>query len=112
MIEVIKAEKRTKSGVYLPDSVHEEAVYGKVLAIGRPWQRENGLIEEAPAFDILNKKGQPLKRYKLKIGDTIIFKRHTQQELNSEQMDFDSRIAFLSFDNILGIELKDKKDGK
>lgn len=110
LIKVIKRGKRTKEGVYLPDSVaNEEPMYGEVLAIGRPWLREGGVVEEAPQFDILDKDGNPEKRYKLHIGDTIIFKRMMQQELADQfASEEEEKIAFLSFDNVLGIELKKK----
>ena len=108
LIEVIKAETTTKSGVYIPDTAHEEPMYGRVLEIGKPAIKD-GTIEEAPSF-IVDADDENLggRNRKLKKDDIVVFRMHAQQELIG-QTDKDKKIAFVSFENVLGIKLEKEK---
>jgi len=106
LIKVILEEKKTKGGVYITDTLENEPMLGEVLEIGRPLLKEGGIVLEAPDFDLLDKNKKPLTRRKLQIGDTLIFKQHTQHEIPSYVGD---RFAFVNFDSVLGVEFPEEK---
>ena len=100
LIRVLKAGNTTSGGLYLPEDQKEEPMTATVLEIGKSIVKD-GTILYPPEFDVLDQG--VLKRRKLKVGDTIYYKRRTQHELN-EQLEVEERIAFLPFDSVLGLE--------
>ena len=96
-----------ESKIAMPDSAKEDSVYGKVLEIGKPAVRD-GAVEDVPSFTVgSDEAGLGGVNHKLKKGDIIIFKRMTQHGIT--QYTTDSEIAFISFDNILGLKLDEVK---
>ena len=63
IVERLEAEKKTASGILLPDAASEKPDLGKVLAVG------NGKILE-------DGKVRPLD---VKVGDTILFGKYSGQ---------------------------------
>lgn len=110
LVKVLEEEKKTKQGIYLTDTLHDEPMLGEVLEIGRPIVREGGLVSEAPDFDILDKDKKPLRRRKLEIGDIVIFKAHTDHQLPSYEVG--EKIAFVNFDSILGAKFPEEEQEK
>lgn len=104
LIKEIEWNKETSAGVALPDTVEEAPMLGEVLKIGGEVVKEGGVIETPPSFDILDKSGKPKSRQPLKIGDTIIYKQHTNHEIVGD--DGVDKIAFVNFDSILGVIFK------
>ncbi len=100
LIRVLKAGNTTSGGLYLPEDQKEEPMTAKILAIGKSIIKEGTLVYP-PEFDIVDQG--VLKRRKLKVGDTIYYKRRTQHELN-EQLEVEERTAFLPFESVLGLE--------
>ena len=112
LIKVNQEEKQTKEGIYLTDTLENEPMNGEVLEIGRPLIKEGGTVLEAPDFDLLDENHKPKTRRKLQIGDTLIFKQHTQHELPSYVGD---KIAFVNFESVLGVKFPEenvKKEDK
>lgn len=109
LIKVNQEEKKTKEGIYLTDTLENEPMYGEVLEIGRPLIKEGGVVLEAPDFDFLDKDHKPISRRKLQIGDTLIFKQHTQHELPSYVGD---KIAFVNFESVLGVKFPEEQEKK
>ena len=66
-------------------------------------------MEEQPTFVVgANEEGLGGRVYKLKVGDTIIFKRLTQHELYDNSGT--EKIAFVNFDSVLGVEIPDEEE--
>jgi chaperonin GroES len=59
LIEPVEAEKKTKSGIYLPESHDEKPQQGKVLAVGGDQVLDSGAKRSAPC----------------KLGDSVIYKK-------------------------------------
>lgn len=83
LVEPAKAEKKTESGIYLPDSHDEKPQQGKVLAVGDDWHTEQGAIIKAP----------------VKKGSTVIYKKWGGNEYKIEDIEY----QFLKFEDILAI---------
>ena len=97
LIEIIKPERTTKQGLILTESIHEEPMNGKVLAIGLQTVLAGGVIAYPPQFD----------SRKVEVGDIILFKPRTQYEVRETLGD--EQIAFISFLDVLGLEVKEEK---
>ncbi len=68
-LEPLEDEKKTVSGIVLPDSSEKEKpVKGKVLAVGPGKMQENGTI-------------QPMS---VKVGDVVLFKKYGPDEIEIE----------------------------
>ena len=103
MVEIIKPERTTKQGLVLTESIHEEPMNGKVLAIGLEVILDSDHILSPPQFSIPNQK---IIR-DLEVGDIIIFKARTHHEIRETLGD--NQMAFVSFLDVLGLEVKEKK---
>jgi len=83
LVEPMEAQKKTASGIYLPDSSDEKPQEGKVLAIGPVWVTEQGAKITPPC-----KKGQ-----------TVIYKKWGGNEVKVEAVEY----QFLKFEDILAV---------
>jgi chaperonin GroES len=83
LVEPAKQEKKTASGLYLPDSHNEKPQYGKVLAVGGKLINDRGVEISSPA----------------KAGDTVLYKEWGGNEVEVG----DTKYQFLKFDDILAI---------
>ncbi len=84
LIDPDKLEKKTKSGIYLPDSSTEEKPQeGKVLAIGAPEVTEKGIKKDSP----------------VKVGDRVIYKKWAGSEAKIDGKEY----MFSKFEDILAV---------
>ena len=83
LVEPVEIDKKTASGIYLPDSSEEKTTKGTVLAIGPDKVMENGTKEKSPA----------------KVGDTVIYKSWGGSELKIDGKEY----LFAKFEDILAI---------
>ena len=83
LVEPATVDKKTQSGIYLPDSHDEKPQHGKVLSVGDSiW--ESGVKEvKSPA----------------KVGDVVIYKKWGGNELKMGDIEY----QFLKFEDILAI---------
>ena len=81
LVEPAKQEKKTASGLYLPDSHSEKPQYGTVLAVGGKLINDRGVEINSPA----------------KVGDTVLYKKWGGNEVEIG----DTEYQFLRFDDIL-----------
>lgn len=73
LIEPIKEEEKTKSGIFLPDTVEKEKPeQGKVVAVGRGRKMSSGKII-------------PLE---IKVGDKVIFTKYGPSEIKVEGKEY------------------------
>jgi len=84
LILPLEAEKKTASGIYLPDSVSEKPQKGAVLAIGDDELLDNGKVRKAPC----------------KVGDTVIYKKWGGSEVKIDNVEY----LFAKFEDILAVE--------
>jgi chaperonin GroES len=82
LVEPAKADKKTASGIYLPDSHDEKPQHGTVLAVG------------ADAVVDGEKVSSPVKK-----GDTVIYKKWGGNELKIGEIEY----QFLKFEDVLAI---------
>jgi chaperonin GroES len=82
-VEPEEAQKKTASGIYLPDSHGEKPQQGTVLAIGGDWITEHGATIKAP----------------VKVGDSVIYKKWGGNDVKIG----DTEYQFLKFEDILAI---------
>jgi len=66
VVEAAKAEEKTASGIYIPDTAKEKPQKGKVLAVG------TGKIDE------------PMT---VKVGDTVLYGKYSGTEINVDGTD-------------------------
>jgi len=85
LIEPVEAEKKTKSGIYLPESHDEKPQQGKVLAVGAEQVLDSGAKRSAPC----------------KIGDTVIYKKWGGNEVKLSVGG--TEYLFVEFKDILAI---------
>ncbi len=83
LVEPTKTERKTSSGIVLPDSHEEKPQKGKVLAIGGAEITESGVKREAPC----------------KVGETVIYKEWGGNEYKEGEKEY----LFIKFEDILGI---------
>ena len=83
LVEPTKAERKTASGIVLPDSHEEKPQKGKVLAVGGAEITESGVKREAPC----------------KLGQTVIYKEWGGNEYKEGEKEY----LFIKFEDILGI---------
>ena len=81
LVEPTKQEKKTSSGLYLPDSHNEKPQHGTVLAVGDKLVNDRG-VEVLPP---------------VKMGDTVIYKKWGGNEFPVGDVEY----QFLRFDDIL-----------
>ena len=72
VVKPIEREEKTKSGIYLPDTVKEKPQEGKVIAIGPGRLSEEG---KRIAMDV-------------KVGDTVIYAKYggTEIKIDDEEL--------------------------
>lgn len=83
LVEPAEVEKKTKSGIYLPDSHEEKPQYGKVLACG----------------DSIWESGVKEVKCPVKKGDLVVYKKWGGNEFNIEDIEY----QFLKFEDILAV---------
>ena len=84
LIEPVKVDKKTPSGIVLPDTHDEKSQKGKVVAVGAPQVTDSG----------------KLKKPEFKVGDMVLYKKWGGTEVKIEGEDF----LFVKFDDILAVE--------
>lgn len=82
LVEPAIKDKKTDSGIYLPDSHDEKPQYGTVLAVGDP------------TFDDGKEVKSPAKK-----GATVVYKKWGGNEVQIG----DTEYQFLKFDDILAV---------
>lgn len=85
LIEPIELEKRTATGIVLPDTHDEKSQRGKVIAIGAPQITDSGK-EIKPEF---------------KVGDTVIYKKWGGDEVKLGISG--KEYLFVKFEDVLAI---------
>jgi chaperonin GroES len=83
LVEPAKQEKKTDSGIYLPDSHEDKPQFGTVLAVGESAVSESGVKIKSPA----------------KKSDTVIYKKWGGNEYQIGSTEY----QFLKFEDILAI---------
>ena len=86
LIEPLEAEKRTASGIVLPETHEEKPQRGKVLEVGDQEVTDSG-----------TKKPVPCKK-----GDVVVYKQWGGNEVKYEGKDY----LLVKFEDILAIEVK------
>lgn len=84
LIEPLKAETKTSSGIYLPDTVSEKPQKGKILAVGADEATDSGKMRKSPA----------------KTGDIVIYKKWGGNEIKIGSVEY----LFVKFDDVLAVE--------
>lgn len=72
VVEVLEAEEKTASGIYLPDSAKKKPTEGKVIAIG------NGRVLDNGERNTLT----------VKVGDRVLFSKYGGNEVTLEGRDY------------------------
>lgn len=85
LVEPAKQDKKTESGIYLPDSHDEKPQYGTVLAVGDDLVVD-GKTSKSPA----------------KKGDQVVYKKWGGNEVEIEKVEY----QFLKFEDILATVTK------
>jgi chaperonin GroES len=67
LVQPKEAEKKTASGIIIPDSAKEKPQIGKVVLVGGP------------------KKDEPVE---VKVGDTVFYGKYSGTELNIDNVDY------------------------
>ena len=84
LVEPIEAEKKTASGIVLPETHEEKPQRGKVLAVGADEITDSGTKKSAPC----------------KVGDLVIYKQWGGNEVKIEGREY----LFVKFEDILAVE--------
>jgi len=84
LIKPLEAERKTASGIVLPESHDEKTQRGEVLAIGPDEVTDSGTKRKAPC----------------KVGDTVIHKQWGGNEVKIEGKEY----LFVKFEDILAVE--------
>lgn len=84
LVKPEEVEKKTASGIVLPDIHEEKPQKGQVISLGDPEITESGQKKEAPC----------------KKGDVVIYKKWGGNELEINGVEY----MFLRFEDILAIE--------
>ena len=88
LVEPLELERRTPSGIVLPDTHEEKPSKGKVIALG-----------EAP----LNEEGKKVPVWsKIKEGAVIIYKKWAGNEYKPEGSD--KELLFVKYEDVLAVE--------
>lgn len=83
LIEPTEPEKKTASGIYLPESSEEKPQQGKILAVGPDETTDSGVKKSAP----------------VKVGDMVIYKKWGGNEVKVEGKEY----LFAKFEDILAV---------
>jgi len=71
-VETFNEEKTTKSGIFIPASVEEKPIIGKVIAVGPGKTTDDGKLI-------------PLN---VKIGDKVLFTKYTPNEIKIDEKEY------------------------
>ncbi len=88
LIELVKPENRTETGIYLPDSAIKKHPEGMVVAVG-----------EAEILDCGTKREPPVK-----VGDWVFYKKLGKKSDWREVKFGGNEYVFSKFEDILGIK--------
>ncbi len=66
VVEAAKAEEKTASGIFIPDTAKEKPQKGKVIAVGA---------------------GKPDEPMTVKVGDTVLYGKYSGTEINVDGTD-------------------------
>ncbi len=83
IIEMIKAEEKTASGIYLPESGREKPQIGLIVAVGPGKLDEDG-------------KNMPMY---LKVGDKVLYSKYA----GDEYKDDDKEYKIMSQDSVIAV---------
>lgn len=83
LVEPVKVEKKTPTGIYLPDSHDEKPQQGVVLSIGDTWMTEHGAKIECP----------------VKKDDHVIYKKWGGNDVKIGDIEY----QFLKFEDVLAV---------
>lgn len=83
LVEPAKVDKKTPSGIYLPDTHDEKPQQGMVLAVGDAWLTEHGAKIQPP----VNK------------GDYVIYKKWGGNDVKIGEVEY----QFLKFEDVLAV---------
>ncbi len=72
VVQVLEAEEKTSSGIYLPDSAKKKPTEGKVIAVG------NGRVLDSGERNTLT----------VKVGDRVLFSKYGGNEVTLEGEDY------------------------
>lgn len=72
VVQVIEAEEKTASGIYLPDSAKKKPTEGKVIAVG------NGRVLDSGERNTLS----------VKVGDRVLFSKYGGNEVSVDGEDY------------------------
>ncbi len=72
VVQLIEAEEKTASGIFLPDSAKKKPTEGKVIAVG------NGRVLDNGDRNTLS----------VKVGDRVLFSKYGGNEVNIDGEDF------------------------
>lgn len=85
LLEPVDVQKKTDSGIYLPDSHEEKPQQGKVIAVGGEMVTDSGAKKKAPC----------------KVGDKVIYKKWGGNEVKLSVTG--QEYLFVEFKDILAI---------
>jgi len=83
IVEPLKQEKATASGIYLPESHEEKPQSGKVLAIGDEFTTDFGIKKTSP----------------VKVGDVVIYKEWGGKEYKEGE----TNLLILKFEDVMAL---------
>ena len=83
LVEPAQVQKKTDSGIYLPDTHDEKPQQGRVLSVGKAWATEQGAVIQPP----------------VKKGDTVIYKKWGGNDVKIGDVEY----QVLKFEDILAI---------
>lgn len=85
LIQPIELDKKTPSGIVLPDTHDEKSQKGKVIALGSPQVTDSGKVRKA----------------EFKVGDTVFYKKWGGDEV---KLGFSGEeYIFVKFEDILAV---------
>lgn len=72
VVELVEAEEKTASGIYLPDSAKKKPQEGRIIAVG------NGRVLDSGERNTLT----------VKVGDRVLFSKYGGNEVSVEGKDY------------------------
>ena len=85
LIDPVKVDKKTPSGIVLPDTHDEKSQKGKVMAVGAPQMTDSGKMVK-PEF---------------KVGDTVVYKKWGGDEVKMGISG--EEYIFVKFEDVLAV---------